>query len=232
MRLDKFLASCGFGSRKQVKELIRKGFVEVNHVVVKKDDIKIDEVNDCVYVEGQQVFYEKYVYIMLNKPSGVVSATSDAHYKTVVECIDEVIYQDIFPVGRLDIDTEGLLLLTNDGELAHRLLSPRSQCNKKYYVLCECDITDEMILKLESPLNLKDVSFKAGKVEKISSKELYLTIQEGKFHQVKKMVHHAGNEVCYLKRVQMGNIKLDENLKVGESRRLTAEEIQVLGGRL
>lgn len=232
MRLDKFLANAGIGTRKEVKQLIKKKRVTVNGVIQTKDDSKVDEKRDEICVDAQQVVYQKYVYYMLNKPQGVISATFDERHQTVLDCFDEYLPLDVFPVGRLDIDTEGLLLISNDGELAHRLLSPKSHCDKTYYVKCEKPLTSEMIDRLQKRIECKDETFEAGIVEKISDDEIYLTIQEGKFHQVKRMVHHVGNEVIFLKRVRMGSLRLDEKLHPGEYRPLTIDEIIELGGKV
>ena len=229
MRLDRFLTNANVGSRKIVKELIRKKKVLVNGQLCTKDDTKIDENEDIVEVEGVQIKYQKYVYYMMNKPSGVITATKDDQQDTVLDLIHEDIRKDLFPIGRLDKDTKGLLILTNDGKLAHDLTSPKHHCDKKYYVRCQDKITPEMIQTLENRIDLKEESFQPGKVEVLGENELYLTIQEGKFHQVKRMVHHAKNEVIYLKRVQVGTLILDENLKEGEYRPLSMDEIKYLG---
>ena len=230
MRLDKYLAHVGLGTRKEVKEFIRKSRVTVNGKIVKKDDTKIDENKDIICFDGEELSYKKYVYYMLNKPQGVISATFDQTNKTVLECFDCFLSEDVFPVGRLDKDTEGLLLISNDGQLSHKLLSLKYHVDKKYYVKCEINITDEMIDGLQKPIELKEDSYQQGVAEKISDDELYLTIQEGKFHQVKRMVHYVGNEVIFLKRVGFGPLSLDEDLKPGEYRELTEEEINLLGG--
>ena len=229
MRLDKFLAHAGIGTRKEVKEFIRKKRVSVNGVIQKKDDVKIDELKDEVCGDGEVIRYQQFVYYMLNKPQGVVSATVDSQYKTVLECFDCYLPDDVFPVGRLDIDTEGLLLISNDGQLAHRLLSLKYHVDKTYYVKCEKEITDEMVKGLSQTIELKEEVYQPGVVEVISKDELYLTIQEGKFHQVKRMLHHVGNEVVFLKRVSFGPLKLDESLLPGEYRELSEEEIERLG---
>ena len=229
MRLDKFLAHAGIGTRKEVKELIRKKRVSVNGVIQKKDDVKIDELKDEVCLDGEVIRYQQFVYYMLNKPQGVVSATVDSQYKTVLECFDCYLPDDVFPVGRLDIDTEGLLLISNDGQLAHRLLSLKYHVDKTYYVKCEKEITDEMVKGLSQTIELKEEVYQPGVVEVISKDELYLTIQEGKFHQVKRMLHHVGNEVIFLKRVSFGPLTLDESLLPGEYRELSEEEIERLG---
>ena len=228
MRADKYLAHCGMGTRKEVKKMIRDGHVFVNGKMIRKDDFKIDEEKDEVSVDGLLLHYEKTVYYMLNKPQGVVSATMDDRYATVLECFDCFLPSDVFPVGRLDINTEGLLLISNDGALAHDLLSPKKHVDKTYYVECENVITPAMIEKLENEIVLKEDRYQPGKVIAYEDHWLKLVIQEGKFHQVKRMVHAAGNEVTYLKRIGFGPLQLDEQLKCGEYRRLTDEEIKQL----
>lgn len=230
MRLDKYLAHAGLGTRKEVKELIRKSRVSVNGVVVKKDDLKIDETHDEVYVDDELISFDTLVYYMLNKPAGVVSATMDDMHKTVLECFDCMLPRDTFPVGRLDLDTEGLLLISNDGKLAHQLLSPKKHVDKTYYVQTDLPITDDMLKGLSQVIELKDEIYQPGIPRLISEKECYLTIQEGKFHQVKRMFHYVGNEVTYLKRISMGSLCLDESLKPGEYRPLTDEELKQLKG--
>jgi len=216
MRLDKFLANSGVGTRKEVKELLKKRLIKVND-------------------EDEIISYKKFVYIMLNKPNGVISATEDKVHKTVIDLLgDEYRTFEIFPVGRLDIDTEGLLLLTNDGVLSHNLLSPNKHVDKKYYVELEKLLTETDIAKLENGVELKDFTTKDAKVEIIENSEesdkikVYITISEGKFHQVKRMFKAVGNEVKYLKRVKMGTLSLDENLKLGEYRELTEDELTKL----
>ena len=232
MRLDKYLAHANLGTRKEVKALIRQSRIKVNGCVVKKEDLKINEAEDIILFDDQRIIYQKYVYYMLNKPQGVVSATTDRKDKTVLDCFDIPLRNDVFPIGRLDKDTEGLLLISNDGALAHRLLSLRYHVDKKYYVQCANEVTEEMLSKLEQVIELKDEIYQPGRAERISSKEIYLTIQEGKYHQVKRMLHHVGNEVVYLKRVAFGPLKLDARLKAGEWRSLSEDEIKELGGQL
>ncbi len=232
MRLDKYLAKANLGSRKQVKELIRKKKIQVNGVIVQKDDIKIDEYHDEIRFNDEVIVYQQYVYYMLNKPQGVVSATYDENCKTVMECFDEFLGDDVFPVGRLDKDTEGLLLVSNDGQLAHHLLSLKNHVDKTYYVLCKNKIDDGMVEGLQKQIVLQDAVFQPAKVEVLSDYELHLTIQEGKFHQIKRMLHHVGNEVVYLKRIRFGSLVLDENLQPGEYRMLSEDEIRKLGGKV
>ena len=236
MRLDKFLANSGIGTRKEVKEILKNKKISVNDAFVKDGKIQIDEEKDIVKYEDNIIYYKPFVYIMMNKPAGVISATEDNHHRTVIDLLnDEYRTYDIFPVGRLDIDTEGLLLLTNDGILSHNLLSPKKHVDKKYYVKIANPLTEEDIKTLENGIKLEENFItKNAKVEiicnNIENNEYlaYITISEGKFHQVKRMFKAVNNEVLYLKRVKMGNLLLDENLKLGEYRELTAEELDSL----
>ena len=235
IRLDKYLADMGCGTRSQVKQMIRKGQVEINGEKIKKPDQKITIAQDRVCVAGKEIRYEKYRYYLLHKPAGYVSATTDNRDKTVLELLPENIRRELFPVGRLDKDTEGLLLLTNDGELAHRLLSPKKHVDKTYYARIDgkvdeedqraflqgVDIGDEL---LTAPAELK--IHKAG-----SESEIEITITEGRYHQIKRMFEAVGMQVLYLKRLRMGPLYLDESLACGEYRKLTTEEIQSLKNR-
>lgn len=231
MRLDKFLAHSNIGTRKEVKKIIRSGRIKVNDKIIKNDDYKINEDKDSIYLDGELISYQQFYYVMLNKPQGYVSATIDDRYPTVLDCIYEDYAFDLFPVGRLDIDTEGLLLLTNDGGLAHDLLSPKKHVDKVYYVELEKTYSQKDIEKLEKGIAINDEEVcKEAKVDRIDESRMFLTIQEGKFHQVKRMMHAIENEVTFLKRVQMGSLKLDETLSVGEYRELSEEEITLLKG--
>ncbi len=230
MRLDKLLAHCGFGTRKEVKELIKKGYVKVNDCIVTKDKTQVDPQQDTVYVEDEPIIYEEYVYYMLNKPAGYVSATEDFIHPTVVDLIDDYYRDDLFPVGRLDIDTEGLLLLTNDGVLAHQLLSPKKHCPKVYYAKVKGIVDENDIQAFYNGILIDHEYFCQPARLKILSvegqqSEVEIKIYEGKFHQIKKMFLAVGKEVIYLKRIQMKNLILDENLSLGEFRRLTDEEL-------
>ena len=236
MRLDKFLANSGIGTRKEVKDILKNKKISVNDIFVKDGKIQIDEEKDIVKYEDNIIYYKPFVYIMMNKPTGVISATEDNHHKTVIDLLnDEYRTYDIFPVGRLDIDTEGLLLLTNDGILSHNLLSPKKHVDKKYYVKIANPLTEEDIKTLENGIKLEENFItKNAKVEIIWNNSenneylAYITISEGKFHQVKRMFKAVNNEVLYLKRMKMGNLLLDENLKLGEYRELTTEELDSL----
>ena len=237
MRLDKFLANSGIGTRKEVKEILKKGKISVNSIFIKDGRIHINEKKDIIKYEDKVVGYKPFVYIMMNKPAGVVSATEDNHHKTVIDLLnDKYRTYDIFPVGRLDIDTEGLLLLTNDGVLSHNLLSPKKHVSKKYYVKIAKTLSENDVKILENGIKLEENFItKKAKVEIISEdlcenddNQVYITISEGKFHQVKRMFKAVNNEVLYLKRVKMGNLSLDENLKLGEYRELTGKDLDEL----
>lgn len=231
MRLDKFLAHAGMGTRKEVKKLIRSKAVRVNDQIVRNDDYKIEEEIDRVYVYEEEIIYSQFYYVMLNKPDGYISATMDDRDPTVIDLIYEDFAFSLFPVGRLDKDSEGLLLLTNDGALAHNLLSPKKHVDKEYHVILEKECSDDDIIKITQGVDLNEEE-KSGPaiVKRIDEKSMYLTIQEGKFHQVKRMMHAIDNEVIYLKRVRMGTLKLDDQLALGEYRLLSDEEIKMLKG--
>ena len=226
IRLDKFLCEMEIGTRSQVKDMIKKGIVSVNGDIIKKADFKFDEKTAKVCVKEKELFYQKFYYYMLNKPAGVVSATTDNHDKTVLDLLKDAPGKDLFPVGRLDKDTEGLLLITNDGELSHNLLSPKKHVDKTYLVEAADTVTEEMIRQLEQGVDIgEDKLTLPAKVKLLEDKRIELTITEGKFHQVKRMLKAVGNEVIYLKRLSMGSIILDFDLKLGEYRNLTEEEI-------
>ena len=236
MRLDKFLADMNFGSRKEVKSYIKKGYVTVNGTVIKSDKFHVAENEDTVLFDGEQVHYQKYFYYLLNKPGGVISATVDNYDATVLDLFDEETFrEDLFPVGRLDKDTEGLLLIMNDGGLAHRLLSPKYHVEKEYYAEVAGVMTDEDILSFKEGLIIDggETCLPAELMidaidEKSQTSVIRLILHEGKFHQVKRMVLAVGKEVTYLKRLRMGEILLDESLELGEFRHLTEAEIKLL----
>lgn len=229
MRLDKFLGNHGFGTRKEVKLLVKRGAVKVNDVVVKKSDIKIVPENDTVTVYDEVVMYEPFVYVMLNKPAGYISSTKDYKDETVLELIEGFEHYDLHPVGRLDKDTEGLLILTNDGQFSHDVLSPRKHVNKTYFARVDGDVTDDTVELFKAGITLDD-GYKAmpAELQIISAgeiSEIELVIQEGKFHQVKRMFKAVDMTVIYLKRIKMGGLLLDESLTPGAYRKLTLEEI-------
>ena len=232
IRLDKFLCEMEIGTRSQVKDIVKKGMVSVDGEVVKKADYKFDETAAKVCVNGKELSYQKFYYYMLNKPQGVVSATIDNHDKTVLDLLKDAPGKDLFPVGRLDKDTEGLLLITNDGELSHNLLSPKKHVDKTYLVETKIAVTEEMIHKLEQGVDIGEEQLTLpAKAERIEDKKIELTITEGKFHQVKRMLKAVNNEVIYLKRLSMGSLKLDDTLALGEYRCLTDNEVLELKGK-
>lgn len=234
MRLDRYLSEMGKGTRSEIRQCIKKGRVRVNKATVREFGVRILPGTDMVELDGVPVLYEEYEYYMLNKPSGVVSASRDRTDLTVVGLIGESRRKDLFPVGRLDKDTEGLLIITNDGELAHRLLSPKRHVDKVYYARVEGTVTEAEIRRFEEGLNV-DAEFTAMPAGltvtavKDGLSEVLLTIREGKFHQVKRMFEAVGMKVVYLKRLQMGPLELDESLAPGEYRRLTQEEQEAIG---
>lgn len=229
IRLDKFLCEAKAGSRSTVKEMIKKGMVSVNGETVKKADFKVDETIAVVKLNEKRICYQQYYYYMLHKPAGMVSATMDRQEKTVLDLFREVPGRDLFPVGRLDKDTEGLLLITNDGELAHKLLSPQKHVEKTYLVKTAAEVTMEMAVMLEKGVDIGEEKVTLpAKVKILDTKEICLTITEGKFHQVKRMLKAVGNEVVFLKRLSMGSLHLDAALKQGEFRPLTEKEVEDL----
>ena len=232
IRLDKFLCEMEIGTRSQVKDMVKKGMVSVDGEVIKKADFKFDETAAKVCVNGKELSYQKFYYYMLNKPQGVVSATADNHDRTVLDLLKDAPGKDLFPVGRLDKDTEGLLLITNDGELSHNLLSPKKHVDKTYLVETKEPVVEDMILKLEQGVDIGEEKLTLpAKVNKLEDKKIELTITEGKFHQVKRMLKAVDNEVVYLKRLSMGSLKLDAELALGEYRCLTDDEITALKKR-
>lgn len=233
MRLDKLLANMGYGSRKEVKQLLKKGAVQVNSEPVKDAALHVDPVKDEVTILGEQVVYKEFIYLMLNKPQGVISATEDDRDRTVIDLLNgEHRHFEPFPVGRLDKDTEGFLLITNDGKLAHELLSPKKEVPKTYYAHINGRVDETDIEKFAAGLTLDDGYFtKPGQLRVLQSgetSEIELTITEGKFHQVKRMFEAVGKRVVYLKRLSMGPLELDSALHLGEYRELTEEEVAML----
>lgn len=228
------------GSRSQVKQLIKKGLVTVNGQVEKSPERKIDELSDVVCCQGQTLSYQDKVYYMFYKPAGCVSATEDHRDVTVIDFLKKENRKDIFPAGRLDKDTEGLLLITNDGDLAHRLLSPTKHVEKRYLAKLSHKITQEEILRLEQGLDIGEdrltlparFAWYTEQDRESDTPEVLLTITEGKYHQVKRMFQAVDNEVTYLKRLSMGSLVLDETLKPGEYRPLTDIELETLKGEL
>lgn len=235
MRLDKFLAEVGLGSRKEVKQLIKKGQISVNQKIEKSDKKQIDPEKDQVDYQGEILHYQEFYYYLLHKPAGVVSATEDKHDQTVMDLFSPSDYRsDLFPVGRLDKNTEGLLLITNDGKLAHDLLSPKKHVEKEYFAEVQGVMTaedqqrfvDGFLLDgertLPAELLINEVTENKSKVR--------IILHEGKFHQVKRMVKACGKEVTYLKRIRMGKLLLPKELVKGAYRSLTEDELKGLKG--
>lgn len=246
-RLDKYVAEGAGITRKEAKTALSKGRVQVNGEVCKNGDRKVSA-SDVVTLDGKSLSTEEFLYLMLHKPAGVVSATEDGRDKTVLDlvreqsaadadCVSETGFflgkREVFPVGRLDKDTEGLLLLTDDGELAHRLLSPKKHVDKVYFARLDGEVPEDAVERFAEGIQVgKDYKALPAKLEVLSVQdgisEVRITLREGKFHQVKRMCHEIGCEVIYLKRLSMGRLQLDEGLQPGECRRLTAAEVELL----
>ena len=237
MRLDKLLSNMGYGSRKEVKQLLKQKAVTVDGTPVKDAAMHVDPEKQDISVYDERVIYTEFIYLMMNKPPGVISATEDAREATVIDLL-EPIHQHFepFPVGRLDKDTEGLLLLTNDGTLTHNLLSPKKHVPKVYYAEIDGVVTEADAEAFARGVTLDDgYVTKPGELVILKSaeqSEIELTIQEGKFHQVKRMFEAVGKRVTYLKRLSMGSLQLDESLELGEYRELTSEELADLQNRV
>ena len=232
IRLDKYLADMGIGTRTEVKKFIRSGRIQVDGRIEKKPELKVDTATQQITFDNTLVVYQEYEYYMLNKPAGVVSATTDKKEKTVLDLLSVQKRKDLFPVGRLDKDTEGLLLITNDGALAHRLLAPGKHVDKVYFARVEGTVTEADVLAFSQGLDIGDPELTLPAELKIQSSdtvsEILLTIQEGRFHQVKRMFEAVGKKVIYLKRLSMGTLCLDEDLPKGAFRALTEQEIREL----
>lgn len=230
MRLDKLLSHTGFGSRKEVKPLLKSGAVDVNGTIQKDSKMQVNPDKDEITVHGTPVVYQEFVYFMLHKPQNVVSATEDNVSETVIDLLaQEDTLTNPFPVGRLDKDTEGLLIITNDGTLAHNLLSPKKHIDKTYYAKIDGEVLLEDVKAFAEGITLDDGYIcKPARLEIINPNEIKVTIQEGKFHQVKRMFAARGKTVSYLKRISMGQLQLDESLELGEYRPLTETELAIL----
>ncbi|MEB8124875.1 rRNA pseudouridine synthase [Staphylococcus succinus] len=230
MRLDKFLANMGMGTRTEVKQLLKKGEVTVNETQEKSPKAHINPSVDKVKVHEEIVQYIDKIYLMLNKPQGYVSATEDDKHKTVIDLVGKYRYLDVFPVGRLDKDTEGLLLITNDGQFNHDLMSPSKHVSKTYEVISEKTITKNDIELFKSGIALDEGLVKpADLVQCDEERKSLVTIYEGRYHQVKRMFHAINNEVIALKRMSIGDLQLDQSLAPGEYRQLTQEDFKKLG---
>lgn len=230
LRLDRFLTETTGISRSEAKQELKKGKVTVNGAVIKKPETKVDPEADEVTYLGEVCGYQKYYYYMLHKPAGVVSATTDKNEKTVMDLL-KVSAKGLFPVGRLDKDTEGLLLITNDGDLSHRLLSPKKHVDKCYYAKLDGPVGEEEIEAFSKGLDIGDEKLTLPAVLELAKDDsfgVYITIREGRFHQIKRMAEAVGRKVVYLKRLSMGNLSLDEELPLGSYRELTKQEIDKL----
>lgn len=229
VRVDKILSELGFGSRQDIKKYVKAGKIRINDNTVKKPEEKLNSEKDKLYFEGKEVEVEEFETFILYKPAGYVCATKDNVHKTVMELIDSK-RKNVVPVGRLDLDTEGILILTNDGSLNHRLVSPSSHVDKTYYAVFEGKLDENAVEMTKNGLDIGEGEVsKPAKLEIISDSEILLTIHEGKFHQVKRMVKALGGEVTYLKRVAFGGLRLDDlKLNKGESRKITEIEMEML----
>ncbi|SDM28328.1 ribosomal small subunit pseudouridine synthase A [Bacillus sp. OK048] len=233
MRIDKMLANLGYGSRKEVKQLLKSGAVKIDDAIVKDAKQHVDPNKQVVTLNGEIIEYREFIYLMMNKPQGVLSATEDSVGETVIDLLEleDQVYEP-FPVGRLDKDTEGLLLITNDGQLAHKLLSPKKHVPKTYFAVIDGEVTDADVSAFAEGVTLDDgYETKPGELIIVKSgirSDIELTITEGKFHQVKRMFEAVGKRVVYLKRISMGPLPLDETLELGEYRELTDEEVELL----
>ncbi len=235
-RIDKILSNLGYGSRSEIKKYCKQGSVVVNGSEVSNPGTQVDTENDEILFNGEEVIYREYIYLMMNKPDGYVSATTDKYDPTVLDLIDlSYLAFEPFPVGRLDKDTEGLLVLTNDGKLSHRVLSPKKHVPKTYYAKIDGIVTEKDVEAFLEGVVLDDgyktMPSQLNILKSDDESEIELTIHEGKFHQVKRMFESVGKKVVYLKRLSMGNLKLDESLELGEYRELTDEEVKLIEER-
>ena len=232
MRIDKYIANCGYASRRDVKKLIKQGAVTVNGEACKKAEAQVDE-DSVVCVNGEQLVYREFVYLMLNKPQDYVSAVFDKKYPVVTDLVDEeYAHFEVFPVGRLDIDTEGFLILTNDGQFAHEMTSPKKNVYKRYFARVDKPMEENDIEEFAKGMEFKDFTAKSARLEITDNPcEVYIEIAEGKFHQVKRMCERVGKTVTYLKRVAIGGVMLDESLPLGGVRELTQQELDKLHDR-
>ncbi len=225
MRLDKFLTECGLGSRREVKEILSTGEIAVNGIITNNPQMNIKENSDEVFYQERKLEYKKFRYYILNKKAGYITAVEDSREQTVMELLpDWVIKKDLVPVGRLDKDTEGLLLLTNDGALNHKLMSPKNHVEKTYYAELEKNISEEDLIKLRNGVDIGGYITMPAKALKIDLNKIHLTIKEGKFHQVKKMLEAVENKVIFLKRISFGKLNLD-TLELGTVKEIKIEDI-------
>lgn len=228
MRLDRYISNCGIAARSDAKKLIKSGRITVDGIVVKAADTKVNEGETDIRLDGEPVLYRKYVYLMLNKPKGYVSATEDKHYKTVMDFVpEEYRHYNVSPVGRLDIDTEGLLILSNDGAFTHNVITPKKNIYKRYYAELDKAAQKSDVEAFAKGMEFKDFTAKPAALEiGGDAKNVFIEIAEGKYHQVKRMCERVGKNVVYLKRVKIGGLSLDETLCPGKMRELTEVEVK------
>lgn len=229
IRIDRFLCHMGIGSRSEIKKFLKTCRVKLNGKFEKSPNTQVDIDKDEIFFDDEIVIYKEFTYLMLNKPKDYISATFDPKLPTVLELLEfPYSNMELFPVGRLDIDTTGFLILTNDGKFSYNVTNPKKKVNKKYLVTLRDDISSNQIESLENGIYFEkeDFTTENAKVEEISKRKIYLTISEGKFHQVKRMLEYVGNEVVELKRVSIGNLSLDEKLELGEYREITNTELE------
>lgn len=228
-RIDKVISSQTDMSRTDVKKYIKKGLISVNGEIINKSQFSVDPEKDKIIVDGEELVYKKYVYLVLNKPKGYVSATTDGAYPTVVELAPiEFNHREIFPCGRLDKDTTGLMILSDDGNFAHDILSPKKHVSKEYYVEIDKDLTEEMVTAFREGVLLNDGECKSSELKIIDKRSAFVTLTEGRYHQIKRMFGCFGAEVLELKRIRMGNFKLPDELAEGECREITSEELNLI----
>jgi len=232
-RLDKMIGSQTNYSRKEIKELVKNKKVLVNGNLVSKSDLKVDSYNDKILINGEEIIFKKYVYLMLNKPKGYISATEDNNDKTVLDLVPlEYLHRNLFPAGRLDKDTTGLMIITDDGEFAHNILSPKKHISKTYNVTIDIPITNEMVIGFEKGINLNDGECKSATLEIIGKYNGVVTLVEGRYHQIKRMFGCFGAKVVELERIKMGNFSLPKDLRIGECREFTNHELKKVQGLL
>jgi 16S rRNA pseudouridine516 synthase len=231
-RLDKVISNQIGYSRKEVKDLVKQKRITINGDVALKSDVKVDVLVDKIFVDGEEVSFKKYVYLMLNKPKGYVSATEDKNMPTVLELVpEEYLHRDLFPAGRLDRDTTGLMLITDDGEFAHNILSPKKHVKKTYNVTIDIPMTEDMVIGFKNGVNLIDGECKEAELTITSEYTGVVVLTEGRYHQIKRMFGCFGAKVTKLHRVQMGCLTLPEDLEKGMSRELTKEELELITKR-
>ena len=225
-RLDKVISNQVGYSRKEVKELVKKKRVKVDDVIVNNSDIKVDVSINKIFIDDEELIFKKYVYLMLNKPKGYISATEDRSCPTVLDLIDEeYLHRNLFPAGRLDKDTTGLMIITDDGDFAHNILSPKKHVKKSYEVVIDKKMTEDMVIGFRNGIKLIDGECKSSTLEIIDKRKCYVTLTEGRYHQIKRMFGCYGLEVLELKRIKIGNLELPKELEEGSCRELTQEEL-------